>query len=364
MRRGLVRLAAIFNTVALVLAGWTTASAASFPVPLLEQARDLVVVEVSHTRMEGGWPDLRILDSTGKEVWRWPVGDRFAAQPVVVAGAPGIFFVSFGPGPDGSDPGTTIYAISIADSAPARIGTIDGSAALVAVTDDGASLLLRASTDDHPTGTAELPIPMEWQGPPAHASRFDRVAWDQTPEAGFRVLGFDRDKRLVVTDIRPDEEPITRDLGNARLPNYWSLLLSPDGATAFVIDFGEQTVEAIDVDRRSVVGSFASGRKLTKMRTCGTALSPSGDRLYAIGRSGNVPDGIDVLDTATMQRVANWLPRHAATCLAVSPDGEQLYVFSIGSIAVVDTVTGEEIGTLPLASLAEDPWPLLIAGAG
>lgn len=140
----------------------------------------------------------------------------------------------------------------------------------------------------------------------------------------------------------------------------YSLLVAPDGRTLYVIDYryGE-SIYVIDVAQRAVVRTTEiRPRETTKQPPCAASVSPQGDRLYIAARNGPQKNGIDVIDTATMQRIATLLPDRTFYCLTVSPNGKELYAAN-GSpafaeqkgstLTTINTQTGSEERTVPIA---------------
>lgn len=302
------------------------------PLPQPMQPPSLVAVR------DGG--TLRLIDpATGNE--RWYGGDRDAILSVT-AGSAAIFMGITTP--DGGN--TEIIAISLADFTTEHIGSAAANLSVETIAPDGASLHLLAYARDKgdfvPDGVRTLPIPVRWQGEARglpYAVSGALVAPDG--RAWYRVDG----TALVLTAVQAGGARVeTRlDLG---VPDQFthSLLMSPDGRTLYVVDYrnGER-VTVVDAARRVVARAVTiRPDETTKQPACAAALAPRGDRLYIAANNGARGNGIDVIDTATMQRVATLLPERQFYCLAVSPDGSRVYAASGGpyfAAQAVPTVT-------------------------
>jgi YVTN family beta-propeller protein len=83
--------------------------------------------------------------------------------------------------------------------------------------------------------------------------------------------------------------------------------------------------------------------------TLSVAVSPSGDRVYAIN---NANGDVLTIDTAS-NTVINTLTLSLAAYLAVSPDGAKLYVPGGSDVSVIDTAANTVIKTIPVGSVAQ-----------
>jgi YVTN family beta-propeller protein len=111
----------------------------------------------------------------------------------------------------------------------------------------------------------------------------------------------------------------------------YTVVLSADGKTAYVSDWGQDSVSVIDVASGSVRGGVRVGTHPSAM-----TLSQDGDRLYVAVTDG---DAIAVVDTRTNRLVRTFSvsPYPGArvgaqpNALALSPDGRTLYTANAGN---------------------------------
>lgn len=300
---------------------------------------------------------LRLVDpTTGVE--RWRMGNRDTSVGLAI-GSDNVIFASV-TAADGAN--TEVHALSLRDFATEKIGTLPGFANANRVSVDGSRLYLLTYTGSEdaraPDRVLDLPIPDRWRGTARNVS--SRVAGGAAlapnGDTWYRVIG----TTLEIGDHAAGISPAVSRLSLPASDSFTSsLLMSPDGRTLDVIDFryGE-SVYVIDVARRTVVQTGTiRPQATTKQTTCAASLSPQGDRLYIAANNGPHENGIDVIDTITMMRIANFLPGRAFYCLGVSPDGKHLYATSGGPIFAVqkdaalttlDARTGSEERTVPI----------------
>jgi hypothetical protein len=141
---------------------------------------------------------------------------------------------------------------------------------------------------------------------------------------------------------------------------YWGLALSPDGRTLFAANAALGLAAAIDTVEERVVdtSAFAAATEptggmvavadvaLASAPMLGVAsLSPDGETLYAAG-----PDGLAVMNTASLELVERHLLGTTVSSVAVSHDGDRLYVAAGGSVAVLDPTSGDRLGELTEAA--------------
>jgi YVTN family beta-propeller protein len=113
----------------------------------------------------------------------------------------------------------------------------------------------------------------------------------------------------------------------------YGVTLSADGARAFVSDWGEHSVTAVDTSRRVPLGTTPVGTHPNAL-----VVNPRAERHEVYVANGD-SDTVSVLDTATRQvtRTVDLAPYAAApegsnpSALAVSPDGSTLYVTNAGN---------------------------------
>lgn len=93
-------------------------------------------------------------------------------------------------------------------------------------------------------------------------------------------------------------------------------------------------------------------------------MAPTGGRLYVGALEGIGGDGIDVLETGALRRVATWLPGEAVYCLAASPDGARLYASIRQSLVTLDARTGQQLARVDVESGSVNVLPLALALKG
>ena len=131
----------------------------------------------------------------------------------------------------------------------------------------------------------------------------------------------------------------------------YAVALSADGTTAYVSDWGQSTVDVVDLAAAKLIGKVTVGTHPSAL-----ALSPAGDRLYVADTDS---DDVSVVSTAskTVEQTISLAPYHRApagtnpNALAVSHDGTRLYVANAGDndVAVVDAASprGRVLGLIP-----------------
>ncbi|WP_101947729.1 beta-propeller fold lactonase family protein [Mycobacterium sp. 3519A] len=101
-------------------------------------------------------------------------------------------------------------------------------------------------------------------------------------------------------------------------PQPADVAVSPDGATAYVVNQGDNTVSVIDTATNTVSHTVAVGDN-----SVAVAASPDGSRVYVVNR---FDDSVSVIDTAT-NTVTGTIPvGFLPGGLALSPNGTILYV--------------------------------------
>jgi len=106
--------------------------------------------------------------------------------------------------------------------------------------------------------------------------------------------------------------------------------VSPDGRRAFVTNIRSGTATAVDLEKREVIASVATGEGAE-----GVAVTPDGRQVWVTNRAA---DTVSVLDAATLDIVAT-LPAPAFPIrAAVTPDGSKVLVTAAksGDIKVFD----------------------------
>jgi YVTN family beta-propeller protein len=136
----------------------------------------------------------------------------------------------------------------------------------------------------------------------------------------------------------------------------YGVALSRDGRTAYVSDWGQNTVSLVDTATRKATGKITVGNHPSAM-----ALSPDGDELYVANTDS---DTISVIDTATnaVARTISVRLRPGApdganpNSLAVSSDGGTLYVANAGDNDVAVIRLGHGQGGDEVAGLIPTGW--------
>jgi YVTN family beta-propeller protein len=170
------------------------------------------------------------------------------------------------------------------------------------------------------------------------------VADDLVNAVSVIDLATGAEKRVALSD-RTCTIGDTGDASNGRdclFPQ--SVVLSRDGATAYVSNWGQKTISVVDVAARRATGTIDVGQ-----HPSGMTLAPDGATLYVANTD---EDSISVIDTGTARvrrtvdlRASRRTPIGASpNALVVSPDGGTLYVAEAGTndLAVIrdDRVVG------------------------
>lgn len=146
--------------------------------------------------------------------------------------------------------------------------------------------------------------------------------------------------------IDPAQALVTSTIAVGALPD--SVVLSPDGARAYVTNAGENTVSVIDTGTNTPVDAPISIVALPQA----AVISPDGSLLYVAAVDTTTSAGsVTVIDTATNTTVGAPISVGAlAQAIAVSPDGGHLYIANAGdnTVSVIDTATNTVVGA-PIA---------------
>jgi DNA-binding beta-propeller fold protein YncE len=117
---------------------------------------------------------------------------------------------------------------------------------------------------------------------------------------------------------------------------------SPDGRLLYIVDsmkgrIAEMNTKTLKITRSVPIdlGSFEHGRTTARM-------SADGNTLF-VGVGGS---SLTRIDTGTLEVLGRWPLPGDVTGLALSEDGARLYAALGGSVAIVDTDTGDTTGTL------------------
>jgi len=125
--------------------------------------------------------------------------------------------------------------------------------------------------------------------------------------------------------------------------NAQTLAASPDGTRVFAVNQVSGTISVIDTTTRTRVATVTVGGAPKSV-----AVSPNGQRLYVL-----LGTTIAVFDAQSLVRLGTWQPQMLGTTAAgmvISPDGSRLYVKDFGArrLAVIDTLSGTQLGVVPL----------------
>jgi YVTN family beta-propeller protein len=107
----------------------------------------------------------------------------------------------------------------------------------------------------------------------------------------------------------------------------YRILLSPDGAFAYVANLSGPNVSFVDLARRTTTTSVAVPPQPT-----GMGISPDGRTLYVASQTAGMLSVIDIAAAAVRAQ----LPVYQARDIAVSPDGRHVYVSSADNVLVLD----------------------------
>lgn len=123
-----------------------------------------------------------------------------------------------------------------------------------------------------------------------------------------------------------------------------TVAITADGTRAYVA--GSTSVSEIDTATNTVVGDVPLAAGPTSL-----AVSPNGDRLYV---AQYWSDNISIIDTGTNTVIAETYVGHGASAVAISPDGSRVYVTRqleqsvTDTVSVIDTATNSVIATIPV----------------
>ncbi|MBX3024107.1 hypothetical protein KF840_04275 [bacterium] len=109
--------------------------------------------------------------------------------------------------------------------------------------------------------------------------------------------------------------------------NPYRIVLSPDGAAAYVANLTGPSVSFVDLASRATTTTVAVPPQPT-----GMGISPDGRTLYVASQTAGT---LSVLDVASAS-VRGQLPVYQARDVAVSPDGRHVYVSSADKVLVLD----------------------------
>jgi YVTN family beta-propeller protein len=138
--------------------------------------------------------------------------------------------------------------------------------------------------------------------------------------------------------------------------NAYGFAIAPNGARAYLAVNGKNEVLVIDLQARQVIGSPI----LVGGLPAAIAISPDGTRAYVSNNGGGT---LSVIDTSTNQVVGNPIPVGGDPYnLAFTPDGRTLFVANQeGYASAVDVATGNVGTPIPLG---KDPSGIAISPNG
>jgi len=120
--------------------------------------------------------------------------------------------------------------------------------------------------------------------------------------------------------------------------------ISPDGNTAWVIDFTSNSVLALNLISKQVVASIAFG----SATPIGIASTNDGSKLYVADLDGAQ---VFVIDTSSLSVVRTIPVGIFPEALRFSPDGTELWIAITGGTQIIDPTTDAVIATIQLPSL-------------
>ncbi len=164
------------------------------------------------------------------------------------------------------------------------------------------------------------------------------------------VIDFDADPGSLVYVIDVPSRTVIKQISVGALPA--SIALTPDGTQAWVTCGGTGGLYVIDTLTNTIVGNnpnlvFASG----------VAFTPNGAQAY--GGEGIQTGGyVAVVDTTTFEIKSQIVVGAFPHVLAVTPSGHDLFVTNLygGTISQIDTSTNTVTQTI---TVGNDPWGLL-----
>jgi YVTN family beta-propeller protein len=136
----------------------------------------------------------------------------------------------------------------------------------------------------------------------------------------------------------------------------YNVALSHDGHTAYVSNWGQSTLDVVDLATQSVTGTISVGEHPSAL-----ALNPHTGDLYVADTDS---DEVSVVDTSTntVRQTLSLTPYNGApvgsnpNALAVSPQGDRLYVANAGDNDVAVVRIGPGKGTLRTLGLIPTGW--------
>ncbi|MFF9511568.1 IPT/TIG domain-containing protein [Streptomyces sp. NPDC014724] len=124
--------------------------------------------------------------------------------------------------------------------------------------------------------------------------------------------------------------------------NPLGVVLTPDGARAYVASRSTNTVSVIDTATNTVTATIATGAGPTLV-----AVAPDGAHVYVTVNDDAL---LSVIDTATNTITASVAVGAGPTGVSATPDGTRVYVAcqNANTVSVIDTATNTVITTIPV----------------
>ena len=190
-----------------------------------------------------------------------------------------------------------------------------------------------------------------------------------TPDGRRAYVTNSSDPTVSVIDTATDSVSATIDVGGGL-----GVAITPDGKHAYVTGGSNGTVSVIETATGAVSASIDVGGGL------GVAITPDGRHAYVTGTGFHAdtsaplpdplqaPDHVSVIDTATGVVSATIPVGPNPGDVAITPDGQHVYVIDhptgggLGTVSVIDTATGQVSATVSPGRL--DPQAVAITPDG
>jgi YVTN family beta-propeller protein len=187
------------------------------------------------------------------------------------------------------------------------------------------------------------------------------IAIGVSPDGGRLYVLNNVSHSVSVVDPRADQVVATIPVG----ANPRDLVVQPDGRRVYVSIPGFPFVNATNPRGRAIAVIDTAKDQLVQNLTVDNtplalAVSPEGQRLY-VTHGDRASGGVEVIHTVGLARENTRLPGGYALAVAVSPDAKRLYVLSteFSLVAAVDVTTSQVVGAAPPArqpiALASSP---------
>jgi len=123
-----------------------------------------------------------------------------------------------------------------------------------------------------------------------------------------------------------------------------AVVVTPDGGTAYVAEWGARRLDVVDTASRAVTGQVA-----LSLQPAAVAMSPDGAKLYVAGDA--TPGKVAVVERESGKEAAVITVGHSPTAVVVSPDGKSLYVCNRfdNCVSVVDLSAGTEAARIAVS---------------